>query len=127
MTIRLSLLAASVVGSLFFAQAVAVRAEHHEGHGIGAPHAMMKQRMERKFQEIDADKDGKISKAEHAAESDKMFAEKDTDKDGFISKEEVEAHWAAKKAKWEERKGSALPPKDAPAGATAPIAPVKAQ
>jgi hypothetical protein len=117
MNTRLSLLAVTVVSSLFFAHATAVRAEHHEGHGAGAHHGMMKAKMDKKFQEIDTDKDGKISKAEHQAESDRMFIEKDTNKDGFVDKAEVEAHWAAKKAKWEDRKGSAIAPKDAPAAA----------
>lgn len=37
------------------------------------------------FQMVDTDKDGKISKAEAAAASDKLFARMDTNKDGVIS------------------------------------------
>jgi len=47
------------------------------------------------LEKMDADKDGKISKAEFAAahdNDDSKFAEHDTDKDGFISADELKMH-----------------------------------
>ncbi len=47
------------------------------------------------FDKFDTDNDGRISKDEMRAGTDKMFADVDTNKDGFISKEEMEAHHKA--------------------------------
>jgi len=47
------------------------------------------------LEKMDADKDGRISKAEFAAahdNDDSKFAEHDLDKDGFISAEEMKTH-----------------------------------
>jgi Ca2+-binding EF-hand superfamily protein len=49
---------------------------------------------------IDTNGDGKISRAEHEAGSEKMFTKMDTNDDGFLSKEEFEAgHEMMKKNK----------------------------
>ncbi len=55
------------------------------------------------FDRFDTDKDGRISKDEMRAGTDKVFAETDTNKDGFISKEEMEAHHKAMRDKMQER------------------------
>ena len=52
---------------------------------------------------FDTDKDGRISKDEMRAGTDKLFAEVDTSKDGFISKEEMAAHHKAMHDKMHER------------------------
>lgn len=44
-----------------------------------------------KVRTMDADKDGKVSAAEHAASAEKMFGLLDTDKDGAISAAEFDA------------------------------------
>jgi hypothetical protein len=41
--------------------------------------------------QMDTDKDGKISKAEHEAYFDKLFTAADTNKDGFVSMDELVA------------------------------------
>lgn len=68
--------------------------DHHRGKDHG-----------KFFEMIDTDKDGKISKAEHLAFSEKKFTDMDTNKDGFVTKEEGKAHWEAKKAEWKAKKG----------------------
>ncbi len=55
------------------------------------------------FDRFDTDKDGRISKDEMRAGTDKVFAETDTNKDGFISKEEMEAHHKAMRDKMREK------------------------
>ncbi len=79
-------------------------ANHHEGaagkdemHHHGGMHGEMKGGMGPgpMFDRFDTDKDGRISKEEMRAGTDKIFAEADTNKDGFVSKEEMEAHHKA--------------------------------
>lgn len=75
-------------------------ANHHEGkgmrdgdmHGGGLP-PMMSQ--------LDKDKDGKISQAEHKEGMDKLFLEIDTNKDGFITKDEMQAHHKMMREKYQ--------------------------
>ena len=55
------------------------------------------------FDRFDTDKDGRISKDEMRAGTDKLFAEADTNKDGFISKEEMAAHHKAMHDQMHER------------------------
>lgn len=64
----------------------------------------------------DADKDGKVSKAEFTASSEKKFAEMDKNSDGFITPDEMKAHHEAMKEKFKEhRKGKGgEKPADAP-------------
>ena len=57
-----------------------------------------------KFSELDTNKDGKVSKAEHEAHKEGMFDEADTNKDGDLSKEEFSAEV---KKKWEATKDKA--------------------
>jgi Ca2+-binding EF-hand superfamily protein len=53
-----------------------------------------------KISVIDTNGDGRISRAEHEAGSEKMFTKMDTNDDGFLSREEFEAgHKAMKKDK----------------------------
>ena len=57
------------------------------------------------FEELDTDKDGKLTLAEFtpsakdAEKAPKQFKKKDKDEDGFLSKEEFEAKKAKKKKK----------------------------
>lgn len=88
-----------------------VLAEGHEGgpgghKGPRGPEHFM--------QKVDADKDGKVSKAEWNAKGDTMFNESDSNTDGFISKEEAQAFhakrmekWKAKKAEWQAKQAAA--------------------
>ncbi len=81
------------------------------------------------LKEIDADSDGAVSKAEFLAFHEKRFGEMDTNKDDKISKEEHEAMRAEWKAKMKERREQRMK-KDAPAeapAADAPAAQVPAQ
>lgn len=68
----------------------------HEGHHRPGPGHFLKK--------VDADKDGKVSKAEFTAQGDKMFGEADANKDGYITAEEMKAAHAARKAKWEAKR-----------------------
>lgn len=56
------------------------------------------------MEEVDGNKDGKISRDEFRAKGDKMFNDSDTNKDGFISREESEAFRKARHDKWKEQK-----------------------
>src|SRR5262249_931455 len=49
----------------------------------------LEQRLEQIFTRLDADKDGKISRAEAKGPLEKMFDQLDTNKDGFLDKTEV--------------------------------------
>lgn len=60
-----------------------------------------------KVRTMDADKDGKVSAAEHAASAQKMFAMLDTDKDGAISAAEFDAADARMRAAQAEREKKA--------------------
>jgi opacity protein-like surface antigen len=73
-------------------------AQPKEGHR-GPHHGKM-------MEQIDTDKDGKVSHAEHLAFAEKKFNEMDANKDGFVTKEEGKAHWEAKKAEWKAKKAS---------------------
>lgn len=66
-------------------------ANHHEGH------------MEEKFEMVDTNNDGMISKAEWDAKGDKMFNKMDADGNGNISKAEGEAFKEKMKAKWDHK------------------------
>lgn len=76
--------------------------EHHE---------WSQEKADAKFSELDTNKDGKISKAEHEAKKETMFEEADTNKDGDLSKEEFSAEvkkkWEATKEKAHEMKEKA--------------------
>lgn len=58
-------------------------------HGPGGP-------MGPRLEELDANKDGKITKAEIDAMEVKTFTEADTNKDGFVTSEEMTAHHEAR-------------------------------
>jgi hypothetical protein len=78
--------------------ATPVLAMDHEGPG--GHHAKM-------MEKFDADKDGKISKAEHMAIAEHHFTEADANGDGFITKEEKKAmheKMKAKRAEWKAKK-----------------------
>jgi len=89
--------------------ATPVLAEHHEGKGPGGPRGP-----EHFISKIDADKDGKVSKAEWNAKGDTMFKESDTNSDGYITRDEAQAFhakrmekWKAKKAEWKAKQAAA--------------------
>ncbi len=69
----------------------------HEGGKKGDRGARM-------FEMQDTDKDGAISEAEHSAFTKKRFDEMDANKDGKVTKDEAKAHHDAMKAKWKERR-----------------------
>lgn len=50
--------------------------------------------------EVDTDKDGKVSKAEFTAKGESMFSESDANHDGYITPDEMKAAHEARKAKW---------------------------
>jgi hypothetical protein len=58
----------------------------------------------RMFEENDTDKDGKISKQEYLAGSEKRFAEIDANKDNFLTMEEMKARRDEMRAKMKERR-----------------------
>lgn len=66
--------------------------------GKEGPHHGMGHHM---FKEVDANKDGIISKEEWNANGEKMFNKLDTNHDGKISKEEIKAHHEKMRAKME--------------------------
>ena len=68
---------------------------HHGMHGGMGPGPM--------FDKFDTDKDGRISKEEMRAGTDKVFADVDTNKDGFVSKDEMEAHHKAMREKMHDK------------------------
>lgn len=75
-----------------------------EGHGPrGAGH----------FMRMDANNDGKVTRAEATAEADKMFASLDTNKDGFVTQAEADAHHADRKAEHAKRKDERFAERDA--------------
>ncbi len=49
------------------------------------------------IEKVDTNKDGKVSRAEHAAHADAMFTDADANKDGFVDQAEMEkAHHEGK-------------------------------
>jgi Ca2+-binding EF-hand superfamily protein len=56
------------------------------------------------FEKKDTNSDGVISKAEFVAHAEKKFAKMDADGNGSLTKEEVKSYWAAKKAKYKDKK-----------------------
>lgn len=64
---------------------------------------------EKRFESMDADKDGKVSEAEFLAGAKKRHEWMDTNKDGKISKDEMQARREKMKEKWQDRKGRGGP------------------
>lgn len=54
------------------------------------------------FQELDTNKDGKISLQEYQANTEQRFNKADTNRDGFLTQEELQADVAAGKEKVQE-------------------------
>jgi hypothetical protein len=79
----------ALAGGLF---ATAVLAEKGEGPGGRGPHGAM---LLETFDEIDADKDGKLTPAELAAHRAARFAAADANKDGLLNAEELTAFQVA--------------------------------
>lgn len=99
------------------------REGQREGHmGRGGPERMFVTML----QELDSNKDGKISKEEAAAGRDTMFTAIDADSDGILTPGEIRKHREAKreerKAAWEARKAEREKEREA-AKADAPPAP----
>ncbi len=92
------LLAAAVILAL---QAIPALAE--EGK---KPHRDGPGKMEKMFEEQDADKNGSVSEAEFQAFNKKRFDEMDGNKDGGLTKEEIKSHFDAKKAEWKAKRDS---------------------
>jgi Ca2+-binding EF-hand superfamily protein len=79
--------------------AAPVFAQDTEGHGgPGGEH--QRHGPEHFLNEVDTNKDGKVSKAEFNAKGETMFSESDADHDGFISQDEMKAAHEARMAKW---------------------------
>ncbi len=75
-------------------------------------------KMEKMFSEQDTDGNGTVSKAEFDAHATKRFESMDANKDGGLTQEEIKAHFEAKRAEWKakkEAKGAAEKPAEAPA------------
>lgn len=51
-----------------------------------------------KFNQMDTDGDGQISRAEHAVGAQQMFARMDANHDGIVTFDEMDAKWSDKKA-----------------------------
>jgi Ca2+-binding EF-hand superfamily protein len=49
-----------------------------------------------KMDKMDANNDGVVTSAEHAAGAQQMFTAMDANKDGYVTAAEMDAHWAAK-------------------------------
>jgi len=88
------------------------------GGGHGGPGAAM-------LDSADTDGDGLLSKAEFVAVHEKRFAEMDANNDGKVSRDEMKAHresmkaqFDAKRKEWEAKKAAtpAVPVPPAPAG-----------
>jgi Ca2+-binding EF-hand superfamily protein len=60
------------------------------------PHAFADQDSDKHFKMMDANGDGKISRAEHAAAAKKMFNECDANHDGIVTAAEMDASLVAK-------------------------------
>lgn len=73
--------------------------QHGKGHG---PRGMDVDQM---FEQLDANKDGQITKEEMQAAGAMRFAATDTDGDGFLSAEELAAADAKREAERQKRKG----------------------
>ncbi len=70
---------------------------------VAATAGNMEKKADYWFNQMDANKDGAVSKAEHTSFGDKMFMDADTSKDGNLTKEEL---LAAKKSEKEKMKDS---------------------
>jgi hypothetical protein len=79
-------IAGSVVASSAFAGPDGDKADGKASHGPGA-----------RFNEIDSNKDGKLSLAELTAARESWFARLDTNKDGVITQAEIAASFAARR------------------------------
>lgn len=115
MTIRKFILATLALGALSLPAMAADSTPHQGGHGP----------MMDRLQSADTDGDGMLSKTEFMAVHEKRFDEMDANKDGKISKDEMKAHresmkaeFEAKRKEWEAKKKS---------GDTATPAPTPAQ
>jgi hypothetical protein len=95
----------------------AANAEHHEGNA--AHHAKMQAHFDKKFAEVDGNKDGKISMEEKMSYVKTEFNNHDKNRDGFIDKPEAMAAWHEKKNKM----GTRIPAMGIKDGTTAPTVP----
>lgn len=64
------------------------RGEHHGKHK-GDYKSEKKERHSKVMEEVDTNKDGKVSKEESLAFAEKRFEKMDANKDGFITKDEI--------------------------------------
>lgn len=72
------------------------------GGGRGEGLGLMR---EKRFESMDADKNGSVSQDEFLAGAKKRHEMMDTNKDGTISKEEMQARREKMKERWQDRKG----------------------
>src|SRR3954468_23886766 len=91
----LSVVVSLALGSIAFAEAH----EHGGKHGL--------------FARVDADGNGKVTKAEADAGAKAFFAEVDTNKDGKLSKDELAAFRSEKLSKFEGKMSDKLWSRDA--------------
>jgi hypothetical protein len=75
-----------------------------------------------KFDKMDTNKDGKISRDEHMAKCNKRFEAMDTNNDGFLTRDECGKRWEEKKEMMKEKmqKGPAPADTGAPVSETTP-------
>ncbi|MCJ8276989.1 MAG: hypothetical protein HRT44_10270 [Bdellovibrionales bacterium] len=70
----------------------------HHGHKHGGKMGC-KSHKKMMWENMDANKDGKVSKEEWMKDKQQWFADMDTNKDGFVTMEEKKAHHKMKHAK----------------------------
>lgn len=87
-----------LTAAVFALQAMPALAE--SGSKDGAKH----DKDARFLEKVDTDKDGKISEAEYVNVHKERFKEMDANKDGFVTKEEGKAHHEARKAEWKKKR-----------------------
>lgn len=101
--------------AIMFAVSVAIAGHGHE-HGSKGDGEHHKSKHEHIMQKLDADSDGKISKAEFMAVHEKRFTEMDGNGDGSLTAEEMKESWAKFKKKRHEKRMEMKKDGDAPAG-----------
>ena len=92
------LVAVVAIAAAFVVAALEVTAQTSPNAGAGTPPAKSLDRGSIRFQHLDADHDGKLSRAEAAKSTflSKHFDEIDTNHDGFITPDEKRAAWKAR-------------------------------
>ncbi len=94
---KLSLLTLTAATLVFTANAYA-------GHGGKCHGKHDGHHKDKFFTEVDANKDGSITREEQATFSDRKFNETDANGDGKVTKEEMKSHFEKKRAEWKAKR-----------------------